>query len=242
MDIRLALMAGTDIPIPECQLTLHQPTIKEISFMGEDDFFKGVQCLCLHKSMFVEGKDVPSDINNFQIFMTMMMDKSTVDKKDSVLQLLSILFPHYRVLLTPRSLLFQGDGDSKMVDESNFEQMQNILRQVFCAITGPMDQQAFNPANEQAREIAQKLMRGRQRVAAQKDGGTTQSAFSRYLSVLTVGLGSMSLLELTNCTMYQLYDLIERYILYINWDINIRTRLAGGKPDTQPEDWMKNIH
>ena len=52
----------------------------------------------------------------------------------------------------------------------------------------------------------------------------------------------MSLHDLTNCTMYQLYDLIERYILYINWDINIRTRLAGGKPDTQPEDWMKNIH
>jgi hypothetical protein len=85
-------------------------------------------------------------------------------------------------------------------------------------------------------------MRGRQRVAAQKDGGTTQSAFSRYLSILTIGLGSMSLHNLTNCTMYQLYDLIERYILYINWDINIRTRLAGGKPDTQPEDWMKNIH
>lgn len=242
MDIRLALMAGTDIPIPECQLTLHQPSIKEISYMGEDDFFKGVQCLCLHKSMFVEGKDVPSDINNFQIFMTMMMDKSTVDKKDSVLQLLNILFPQYRVLITPRSLLFQGDGDSKMVDESNFEQLQDILRQVFCANTGPMDQQAFNPANEQAREIAQKLMRGRQRVAAQKDGGLNQSAFSRYLSVLTVGLGSMSLIELTNCTMYQLYDLIERYILYINWDINIRTRLAGGKPDNQPEDWMKNIH
>ena len=241
MDVRLALMAGSDVPIPECQITLHQPSIKEISFLGEDDFFIGVQCLCLHKSMFVEDKDALSNINNFQIFMTMMMDKSTVDKKDSVLQLLSILFPHYKVLFTPRSLLFQGDGDSKMVDESNFEQMQDVLRKVFCANTGPMDQQAFNPANDQAREIAQKLMRGRQRVAAQK-GGSTQSAFSRYLSILTIGLDSMSLHDLVNCTMYQMYDLLERYMLYINWDLNIRTRLAGGKPDSQPEDWMKNIH
>lgn len=123
MDIRLALMSGTDIPIPECQLTLHQPTIKEISFMGEEDFFKGVQCLCLHKSMFMEDKDALSNINNFQIFMTMMMDKETVDKKNSVLQLLTILFPKYKVMITPRSLLFQGEGDSHMVDESNFEQM-----------------------------------------------------------------------------------------------------------------------
>ena len=241
MDTRLALMAGSDIPIPECQLTLHQPTIKEISFMGEEDFFKGVQCLCLHKAMFVEDKDALSNINNFQIFMTMMMDKETVDKKNSVLQLLTILFPKYKVMITPRSLLFQSEGDSHMVDESNFEQMQEVIRTVFCANTGPMDQQAFNPANEQAREIAQKLMRGRQRVAAQK-GGSTQSAFSRYLSILTIGLSSMSLHELVNLTMYQMYDLLERYMLYMNWDINIRTRLAGGKPDSQPEDWMKDIH
>ena len=241
MDKRLALMAGSDIPIPECQLTLHQPSIKEISFMGEEDFFKGVQCLCLHKTMFVEDKDALSNINNFQIFMTMMMDKETVDKKNSVLQLLTILFPKYKVMITPRSLLFQGEGDSHMVDESNFEQMQEVIRTVFCANTGPMDQQAFNPANEQAREIAQKLMRGRQRVAAQK-GGSTQSAFSRYLSILTIGLSSMSLHELVNLTMYQMYDLLERYMLYMNWDINIRTRLAGGKPDSQPEDWMKDIH
>ena len=241
MDTRLALMAGSDIPLPECQLTLHQPSIKEISFMGEENFFKGVQCLCLHKTMFVEDKDALSNINNFQIFMTMMMDKETVDKKNSVLQLLTILFPKYKVMITPRSLLFQGDGDSHMVDESNFEQMQEVIRTVFCANTGPMDQQAFNPANEQAREIAQKLMRGRQRVAAQK-GGSTQSAFSRYLSILTIGLSSMSLHELVNLTMYQMYDLLERYMLYMNWDINIRTRLAGGKPDSQPEDWMKDIH
>jgi hypothetical protein len=241
MDVRLALMAGSDIPIPECQITLHQPSIKEISFLGEDDFFIGVQCLCLHKSMFVEDKDALSNINNFQIFMTMMMDKTTTDKKICVQQLLTILFPKYKVLMTPRSILFQSEGDSHIVDESNFEALQNTLRLVFCANTGPMDQQAFNPANDKAREIAQKLMRGRQRVAAQKDSGN-QSSFSRYLSILSIGLNSMSLHDLLNCTMFQLYDLLERYTLYLNWDINIRTRLAGGKPESQPEDWMKNIH
>ena len=241
VDIRLALMAGSDIPIPKCQITLHQPSIKEISFLGETDFFIGVQCLCLHKSMFVEDKAALSDINNFQIFMTMMMDASTADKKVCVQQLLNMLFPKYKVLMTPRSILFQSDGGSQVVDESNFEILQDVIRQVFCANTGPMDQQAFNPANDAAREIAQKLMRGRQRVAAQRDGGS-QSSFGRYLSILTIGLNSMSLHDLVNCTMYQMYDLLERYILHINWDLNIRTRLAGGKPDSQPEDWMKNIH
>ena len=41
MDYRLALMCGNDIPIPECQLIVHQPSIKEISYIGEKDFFAG---------------------------------------------------------------------------------------------------------------------------------------------------------------------------------------------------------
>jgi hypothetical protein len=52
----------------------------------------------------------------------------------------------------------------------------------------------------------------------------------------------MDLESLTNLTMFQLYDLIERYGLYVNWDIDLRSRLAGGKPDKHPDDWMKNIH
>jgi hypothetical protein len=55
-------------------------------------------------------------------------------------------------------------------------------------------------------------MRGRQRVAAQK-GELNVSVFTQYLSILTVGLNSMSLNDVINLTMFQLYDLIERYML-----------------------------
>lgn len=241
MDIRLALMAGTPIPIPECQLILHQPTIKEISFLGETEFFTGVQCLCLYKSMFIQDKTVLDEVSNFQIFMTVMMDESTQDKKQATISVLKMIFPDYNVLFTPMSLIFQKEGSTITIDNNNFEILQAALREAFCAKNGPMDQQAFNPANEKAREIAQKIMRGRQRVAAQK-GGDNSSVFSRYLSILTIGLSSMSLNDLLNTTIFQLYDLVERYILHMNWDIDVRTRLAGGKPDSQPENWMKNIH
>jgi hypothetical protein len=38
----LALMTGIDIPVPECQIVVHQPKIKEISYVGEKDFYKGI--------------------------------------------------------------------------------------------------------------------------------------------------------------------------------------------------------
>ncbi len=241
MDKRLALMCGTDIPVPECQLTIHQPRIKEIALIGESDFFTGIQCLCLNKTMFVKDESLLADTNNFQIFMTIMSEKEAIDKKFAVQSVCTLLFPKYKVIFTPRSILFNGEGNSILIDENNFEFLQAAISDICCLKTGPMDQQTFNPANTKAREIAEKLMRGRQRVATQK-GETNISVFSQYLSILTIGLGSMSLQDSIDLTMFQLYDLVERYMLYINWDIDIRSRLAGGKPESQPDNWMKNIH
>lgn len=242
MDYRLNLICGTDMLIPECNLVAHQPRIKEISFIGESDFFIGAQTLCLHKTMFIEDKTILDSINNFQIFMTIMLQDETKDKKANILNVLNLLFPSYKVNVTPNSLLFIKEGVSPItVDGNNFEALQEVLRLIFCMHNGPMDQQAFNPANDKAREIAQKLMRGRQRVAAQ-NGNSNVSVFSQYMSILTIGLGSMSLQDLTNLTMFQLYDLMERYTLYTAWDLDVRQRLAGGKPEGTPDNWMKNIH
>ena len=241
MDIKLALELGSDIPIPECQLVLHQPTMKEIAFMGEHEFFVGVQTLTLHKSMFMDkDKGVPESITNYQIYMTIVNGKETANKKEIVKQLFLIIFPKYKVLFTPNSILFQDDNGNHMVDANNFESLQEILRMVFCVNSTDMDKQAFNPANDAAKEIAEKLMRGRQRVAAQS-GENNHSIFSQYLSVLVIGT-QLGFNELQTYTMYQIFDLMERYSLYTNWDIDLRCRLAGGKPDTQPDNWMKNIH
>ena len=241
MDIRLALMCGIDIPVPECQLVVHQPRIREIAYLGEQDFFTGVQTLCIDKKMFIQDKALLDTTNNFQIFMTIMSEKETADKKEIVQQVCALLFPEYKVLFTPRSIILQGKNGMITIDENNFEFIQSVISQICCLRSSQNNQQQFNPANDKAAEIAKKLMRGRQIVAQQK-GETNISIFSQYLSTLTVGLHSMSLQDLMDLTMFQLYDLIERYMLYINWDMDIRSRLAGGKPDSQPENWMKNIH
>ena len=234
-------MCGSDIPVPEIQMAVHQPKIKEIALIGEADFFVAIQCLNVNKDLLRQDKTLLQNTSNFQIFMTIMSEKETKDKKFATQQLLQLLFPGYKPVFTPRSILLQGEGTSQMIDENNFEAFQEVIKQIFCVSNKNNQQAGFNPANEKAREIAEKLMRGRQRVA-ELNGSANASIFSQYLSILTIGLSSMSLKELMELTMFQLYDLVERYQLYISWDIDIRSRLAGAKPDDRPENWMKNIH
>ena len=69
-------MTGVDIPIPELQLTIHQPRITEISYMGELDYFSIIQTICFDKMTIIaanpKGASRLSTMSNFQIFMTLI--------------------------------------------------------------------------------------------------------------------------------------------------------------------------
>lgn len=239
-DYKLALMTGTDIPFPELQITIHQPTIKEISLIGETTFFTGIQVLSIDKNLYIEDEKLLAQTNNFEIFMAIMSEEQTYDKKVAVLDTLTLLLPEIKVIFTPRSMVFNLDEVIITIDEGNFETFQQLIKVIFCLDKG--DQSTFNPQGKKAKEIAQKLMKARQRVAElnkDKNGG---SMLGRYLSILTIGINSMTLEDCYNLTLYQIYDLMERYTLYLNWDLDIRARMAGAKAEKPLEDWMKNIH
>ena len=243
-DLRLALMTGIDIPIVECGLTIHQPTIKEISYVGEEDFLTGVQVLCLNKTSFTQDETLLTTLNNFQIFMMIMQDKESVDKRQAVEAVFPILFPDYKVAIMVKSLVFmkRESDDIITIDEGNFNYIQEVLKKICCINSSAMQSAGFNPANDKAREIANKLMRGRQKVAAEKGENSNGSIFTQYVSMVAIGIPSMSLADTLLLTMFQLFDLIERYSLWTAWDIDIRVRLAGGSSEKQPDNWMKNIH
>lgn len=240
-DYRLALMTGVDIPVPELQVAIHQPTIEEISLIGEQTFFMGAQLLCLNKSMYSSDESLLGNTSNFQIFMTLIAQPEMADKKQDVLSVLTLLFPTKSIIILPQVInLVENECPVISITNDNFEVLQSIFNTLFCLEAS--GQQAFNPGDAKAKEIADKLMRGRARVAAQKEQGQgSGSVFSQYLSIIAIGT-SISFHETKKMTMYQIYDLMERYSLYSNWDIEIKSRMAGAKGDKPIESWMKNIH
>lgn len=238
MDTRLLLITGGDYPIPECQLTLHQPTIAEIAMIGEEDFFTGIQMLILNKMMFDLDESVLSTTNNFQIFMTIISQKENISKKNAVLSLLTLLLPNKKISFTPNSIIISGDQQNIMIDSNNFDFFQKTINTIFC-VDGKSSED-YNPADAEAKRIAEKIMRGRQKVAAEK-GDNKGSIFTTYISVLAVGL-HIPIVELNKYTVFMIYDQLQRLGLYIEYDIDIRARLAGAQMNSQPENWMKNMY
>lgn len=242
-------MTGIDIPIPALETVIHQPTIQDISYIGELDYFSTLQLICFNRDTILaaEGNSYLSQMSNFQIFMTLIADTSLENygaRQNNLLSVFTILFPGYTAQILPHSIYFNNPSTKQhfVMDENNFEDIRQLLSEILGINNSIGGQNAnFNPRGKKAAEIAAKIMKGRSRAAAGK-GQNIDGVLARYVSILTVGLPSMSLKECLNLTVYQVYDLLERYGLYTGWDLDIKSRLAGGKPDDKPDDWMKDIH
>lgn len=243
IDINLALMCGCDIPVPAFQTVIHPLTLREIGLMGEENFFEATNYLCLEKEWITQDKTVLETYSNFQLFMKVLQDPASSEKKESVHTLLSLLFPFCSVSFTPNSILLYNKElkQAMLIDDNTFDDFQVIIKTVLCL--GDMQQGdniKYNPANERAKRIADKIMKSRLKIAEIKKN-KKESALTKYISILCIG-NKMSLNECLGLTLFQLFDLMERFSLYSNWENDFRVRLAGGDPKKEAENWMKNLH
>lgn len=237
-------MAGIDVPMPELQVVIHPPTIREISFMGDQDFFMAMQYLCVDKAALIQDESLLATLSNFQVLMKVLEQSQDKQKKGIIQTLLLLLFPDRQSLILPNSITLTAKGLTPIViDDNNFEIVQDYIKTILCVDSIFQGENiVYNPVNEAAKKIADKIMAGRRKVALSKNNGNSESILTRYISILTVGLGSMSLQDCLNLTLFQLFDLMERYTAFVEWDTDLRVRLAGGKPDKTVESWMRDLH
>lgn len=239
----LLLLSGNDIPFVELGLSIHNPTLKEIALMGEENFFTGYQMLCVSKNLLtVEDKINLDDITNFDILIAILKERNAVMQKNKycVEMLLAILFQDCEIAFKDKEISLTYKEEVHTLNSSNFDNFQTILKKMFN--TGDeSDSSNPNPAGQYSKKIAEKLRKRHQKLAELKPNDQPSGVLNRYISVLAIGL-SLSINEVMNFTMYQLFDQIQRYELKIGYDIHIQAKMAGASDLKDPEDWMKDIH
>ena len=65
----LLLLSGNDIPFIQAQISIHQPTIKEIGYIGEEEFHVGSRFLLFNKDN-LDLADVVTELNTLDNAVT----------------------------------------------------------------------------------------------------------------------------------------------------------------------------
>lgn len=244
----LTLISGIDVPIPEIGVNIHQPTIREIAYIGEKSFYEAAQTIIIQKKDFINGlenitqedKTALSQMSNFEIFLKLIEANSLSSTK--VQMLLSLLFPDFNSSIEERFIFLVNPKEQKniLINDSNFEILQEVITTILCLQSGNTKEE-FNPQGDRAREIAEKIKRGRERAARLKGEKRQQSNFlSKYISGLGIGTNTLNIHNVLDLTLYQLLNQLERYGLYTQYNISIQAKMAGAK-DVEDVDWLKDI-
>lgn len=241
----LLLLSGNDIPFVKANLTIHNPTLKEIGYVGEENFLNGYQLLNVSKNFLPEQDKVNLDvISNFDILIAILRERNAVMQKNRscVFMVLALLFPSYAISLEKNSIVFKKEGteEQTFINKENFDDFQKILKQMFSFGSGEQESD-FNPSGQLAKKIAERLKKRHEKLAKLDKESTKVDIYSRYASVLSIGL-CQNLEDILNYTPYQLFDQIERYHLKQDYDIYLQAKMAGAKDMKDPEDWMKDVH
>ena len=239
MDNELLLLSSNDIPFLEAQVNIHQPTLSEISLIGEESFFSGCQFLNFSKSILnLEDKTDLEDRSDFEIFMSIMCRSEKLDYKNNAMMVLTLLFPTSQIKLMPNELALMNKNGLSRINSSNFDVFKDIIVSMF-GLNDLDTGGGYNPADSRASKIAEKLQKAKNRKA--QDGPHKVAILSRYVSILAVG-EQKDINDFMHYTVFQLKDEFKRYQMKQSFDMYVQAKMAGAKDLDEVDNWMDDIH
>ena len=234
------------IPFPAAGVTIYQPSLKEIAMIGGDvTLIIGAEAL---SKDYLKSQDnlASSGISNFEILMKIIKANDEQNKQiyNCVMQVLTLLFIDYKIMLTPASIILQ-DNDNQMhiIDKNNFDELRKIIYDMFCLAEIKGEQgDDYNPAGDRARALVEKFKAKRKMLAELRHNKEqeNESIFGRYINILAVGL-KLDKQVLSNYSVYQLTESFKRFQLKEGFDYTLKAKLAGATKVKDPKDWMGSI-
>lgn len=231
----LQLITGIDLPIEAFGITLHQPRVREIAMLGEQNYFVALSIFRMSKDQL---KIQSPDVTNWMIFKESLTQKiEGIKDLNALLSNFLQLFLVQKLIIGPNSLIIQDKDKLVNIEPEQFDDFQALISQVGGASLLQSTEETYNPLNRRAAEIAEKLKKAHKRLAAQQPKSKGKGFLTRYIRAVAVATAN-SLEDVCNMTMLQLNDVMQTYLAYEAYDLDIKSRLAGAKNQDKLVHWM----
>lgn len=245
----LELLSGRDIVVKELNLKFHQPTLNEVSLLGEQVFRTILRLCCADTdSLFKQASlKLQTEMSNIELLYVYTKKEDVSGLSSKIKIFFNILFPDYTVTFNEHDIFLLHDKTLVRINQTNYEIFNKTLQEI-CGYDNSLNQSSpkYNPANKQAASIAEKLRKGQEKADSQKSSTASQNFFARFASILSVGLG-INLNEIMEYTLFQFYDITLRFQYHFSFSIELQMSALGATPKNKEEEkdkksFMDDIH
>lgn len=237
----LLLRTGQDIYFPDGKFYLHQPTISEIALFGQNRYHLILKILVTPLDQLLPKDKIDlSGIDRFDVIMSMIKDQQSFELSFKTFLVLMIPNINYIDFTGDRILLLSKDAEGKIIsyviDREILDKMIPYIADILNA-EETVAHQEFNPVNKRAAEIAEKIMRGRERAHGRPQASMNFSLLDYYCDIIsTLGYTQQ---EINNMTIVQATRLFNRYKQKVVYDEYFQLGLVAGHKDDEPMNhWL----
>lgn len=236
------LFSGAPIIVPGLELKIYQPKLYQIAEMGEEKFYHYLSFFKINKENTIkkivdkEILDYLNDKTDYEILKMFIDIQPEIEK--GIIEIMNLVLKDIEFIKVNSLFIVVKSlaGQQYIINDQYFTIIKEILYKIFNLEDSKPE---FNPANSLASEIAKKIQKRREKLA-EMQGKKTQSIFADFISILAVGLSSADISKMLNLTVYQIFNLMKRFGMYNQYNVQIQAMLQGAS-DIELIDWLQKI-
>ena len=233
---RLKLLAGLPIKV-DSLLKIKPLTLRQIADMDYEQYNIYLSNLVADPKDFTFAKEI--DVSKFSTWDIIAdnMYHGGDEYREFILNCLKFILNEKVTFIYCKGCFYIGDIKWKIVlNKDNYESFKNVLNFQNCL---DKNKDNMKTANSKAEEIKQKILKGRQLL--QKKSGL-EVTFEDLISVMAANGNGLNVLNVWELTLYQFNNQFSRMQMIEDYDINIRSLLAGAKKeDIQLKHYIRKI-
>jgi hypothetical protein len=233
------LLRGKDIKIDKIGV-LKPIIIDEIVDMGETNYYKYLNNLCFDiddlQVTEIERKRLVDDkVTTFQIIVSACFHD--IKHLQLIIKALKFFFKDDICFLRSHGIFFLGDfTEQRFISSDNYEEIKNIIK-VQNGISGDdvLDEN-ITDIDERTKMLLEKQKEIRKKLAkakAKKDGDDEFEplTFADLISIMCANANGVNHENIWNMNIYMFQNQFQRMKLINDYDISIRSILAGANPE-----------
>lgn len=234
----MKLLKGSDVDVDGIIIKPH--TLEElIDVVGLESYYRLIGFVSIQKKEVNEFFGLQGEayekISVFQMLLFHeQLAKFIVDFLKFATRMDSIFY-----VQTWMSITVEYEDRRVVIDEKNIDAILNSIFKIYCISVPKEEKDEFNPANEQARKLMERIRKNRAKAPKPKSDVDLTS----IISAVAWKSNSLTIETVWRLTLYQLYDAFYRLEIIDNYDKTLSAIYAGTlEPKTAKLDkqlWYK---
>lgn len=243
LNLNLKLLKGNPIKIDGVG-SIYPVHMDDIVNVTVEKYNHYLNILCIESEDIKKIFNIADNMQTFEFIYLYCVQ--SVEYKDIVIEALQFFFKE-NISFDELYGFYVGDlKENRIINLDNFEKIKFTIKKLNCLVSENEEKEKYNPVNERARKILEKLKKDKETREKLKQKESAENGDSLNLfdlvSILAAYGNNLNLFNVWDLTFFQFNNQFNRMRILKDYEVNIQVLMNTTEPDkVKYQHWLSKI-